>query len=322
MHSGVRSAKKTRHTVTVVGLGSMGRRHARVFAALSDRFKVVGYYDVRGDAALATHPPRLSSEAEAIGRADVVVVATPMEAHAGTAGRALAAGRHVLVEKPLCATAAQAATLVAQCTRGDTHLLVGHSERFNPVIRALARLVRDEQVEAVDLHRVGPSRPADCGVLLNLGVHDFDLAAYLGAGDLTLRGALGGRASTASGKGEDFAHVLFETTKGAVGHLYVDRTVATKRRAITLATPRWLYEGDLLAHRLLRTARTGGAPTDVPLLLDEPLAVQALAVADLLDGRSVREIATGRDGARAVALAESASACCYVAEKLSLIAQP
>ncbi|MDP9148539.1 MAG: Gfo/Idh/MocA family oxidoreductase [Myxococcota bacterium] len=318
------SAKTNRHKVTLIGLGAMGRRHARVFAALADRFEVVGCYDVRPDAPLPAHVPRLGSEAEAITRGEVVIVATPMNAHAETAGRALAAGRHVLVEKPLCATAAQAATLVAQAARGEAHLFVGHSERFNPVVRALARLVRDDQLVAIDLQRVGPSRPADCGVLVNLGVHDLDLAAYLGGGDIALRGAVGGRTTTspAASGGEDFAHVLFETARGASGHLYVDRSVATKRRAITLATTRWLYEGDLLTHRLLRTMRTGGAPSDVPLLLDEPLALQALAVADALDGRSQREIATGIDGAHAVALAERAAACCYVPEKLSLLAQP
>jgi hypothetical protein len=103
-----------------------------------------------------------------------------------------------------------------------------------------------------------------------------------------------------------------------------------------------MYEGDLLAPRLVRTARmaaaatatrairatgvapSGAAGTEVPLPLDEPLRVQALALADALDGASLRrEIATGADGALAVRLAENAAAACASApENLSLFARP
>jgi predicted dehydrogenase len=277
----------------------MGVRHARVFAALGDRFEIAGAYDVRDDALVPAYAPRLRSEDEAIARAEVVIVATPTGAHAGAVGRALAAGRHVLVEKPLCATAAEAKSLAALSARGAARLFVGHSERFNPVVRVLVRLLRDDPALAIDLLRVGPSRPAEGGVLVNLGVHDLDLAAYLGKGPLTLRATLGGL-------GEDLAHVLFTTAGGAVGHLHVDRAAPAKRRSIALTTARWHYEGDLLAHRLARTARRTGVRADVPLPLDEPLAAQALALADALDGVGAREIATGDDGAYAVALAEEA----------------
>jgi len=136
-------------------------------------------------------------------------------------------------------------------------------------------------------------------------VHDFDLAAYLGQAPLHLRAAVSGGAC--GGSGEDLAHVLFTTANGSVGHLYVDRTIPAKCRSITIATPRWLYEGDLLAHRLVRTARETNAKAHVPLALDEPLAAQALALADVLDGGRAREIATGTDGAYAVTLAEDAA---------------
>jgi predicted dehydrogenase len=286
----------------------MGRRHLRVLGALHERFEVVGAYDVRPEVEWPEGVPVLGSETEAIARADVVVVATPMRAHAGTVTRALAAGKHVLVEKPLCVRAADAETLVAAAARGSGRLFVGHSERFNPVVRALARLVRDEPVVAIDFERVGPSRPTDDGVLVNLGVHDFDLAAYLTGGEAIVHGAVGGPA--ASGSGEDLAHVVFATTSGAVGHLYVDRTLPERRRGVMLATPRWVYEGDLLAHRLTRTARDTGVRTDVPLPLEEPLSAQAIALADALGGASPRELATGSDGARAVILAERAAGYC------------
>jgi UDP-N-acetylglucosamine 3-dehydrogenase len=302
----VRRGTTTRHKVALVGLGSMGQRHARVLRALPDRFDLVGAYDVRGDVQPPPGLPRLRSEAEAIARAEVVVVATPIEAHASTVARALAADRHVLVEKPLCATATEAHALTSE-GRG-ARLFVGHSERFNPVVRALARVIRGEEVIAIDLRRVGPSKATHWGVLVNLGVHDLDLAAYLGGGEVLLRGALVG--AQAGAPVEDLAHVLFSIHGGGVGHLYVDRTSPAKQRTIELNTRRWTYRGDLLAHRLVRSPRGGGVTTDVPLPLEEPLSAQATALADAIESGVGREIATGADGARAVDLAERAAAHC------------
>ena len=284
----------------------MGRRHVRVLASLPERFALVGGYDVRVPAAPPDDVDVLDSEAEAIAEADVVVVATPIHAHALTAGRALAAGRHVLVEKPLCAAASDAAALVA--AEGRARVFVGHSERFNPVVRALARVLRGERVLGIDLVRVGPSRPSDCGALLNLAVHDLVIAAYLCGKDLNLHEALG--ASTSRGSGEDVAHVLLTTATGMLAHVHVDRTVPHRRRELVLQTTRWIFEGDLLAHRLTRTCRATAARTDVPLPVEEPLLAQALAMADALDGAPPREIATAIDGARAVSLAERAAAYC------------
>ncbi|MGH7272001.1 MAG: Gfo/Idh/MocA family protein, partial [Polyangiaceae bacterium] len=196
----------------------------------------------------------------------------------------------------------------ASAARGGARLFVGHSERFNPVVRALARLVREDGAVSIDLRRVGPSRPCGCGALINLGIHDIDLAAYLGGGDVVLRGAVGG--SLTRDSTEDFARVVFTTGGGAVGQLTVDRTLPAKERVIDLATRRWLYHGDLLAHRLTRMFRGESLHSDVPLLLDEPLMAQAVALADALDGAPVHDLATGADGIAAVEIAEQAAAQC------------
>ncbi len=294
-----------RYKVALVGLGTMGRVHARVLRGLENRYELTGAYDPRLDAPTPEGFDRLATDDEAIARAEVVVIASPIETHARVASRALAAGRHVLVEKPICATSAEATVLVA-AARGGPRLFVGHSERFNPVVRVLARLVRAEEVHQIDLRRVGWSRPGGGGAIVNFGVHDLDLAAYLGGGEIALRGAVG----TAVGvDGEDFAHVLFSTAGGGGGHVYVDGRSPIRERTIVLETDRWVYHGDLLGHRLVRYARASSAKTDVPLPLDEPLLAQACALADALDGKGSRELATGTDGARAVNLVERAAAC-------------
>jgi UDP-N-acetylglucosamine 3-dehydrogenase len=326
-----------RYDVALLGLGLMGRRHARVLASLADRFRLVGAYDPRVGVEAPPGVPLLATEADAIALAELVVVATPIDAHAPAVARALVGGRHVLVEKPLCARADEAHSLALHA-RQDARLFVGHSERYNPVVRALARLLRRDPAHAIELTRVGPTSATAPGVLLNLGVHDFDLAAYLGQGEVFLRPAqpaLGARASR-----DDVAHVLFESSHGVTGSLYVDRTVAAKRRTVRVATARWIYEGDLVGHRLTRAARATGRVSEVPLAREEPLLAQAVALADALDAvtsstpRTARtlpssRIADGFDGARAVALAEraagwsdAASGDADEAEKLSLLGSP
>ena len=309
--------------MSVLGLGTMGLRHVRVLAGLPEAFELVGAFDVADDVQVPDYVGRLASEEDAIRLSDAIVVATPIEAHAEAVARALAAGRHVLVEKPLCDDAAHAEVLLDASSRSGARLFVGHSERFNPVVRALARLLHGERPLAIDLRRVGPSRSIPQGVLLNLGVHDLDLACYLGGGDLVVRSALG---EPVDGPGQDFAHVLFETSSGGVGHIHVDGTRAVKERRLEIVTSRWVYEGDLLAHRLFRTARSGGPAKEVPLPVGEPLVAQALAFAAAMSGSPGNELASGADGARAVRLAEAAARCsrdaCSTAEKLSLRVRP
>lgn len=313
-----------RHKVAVVGLGVMGLRHLRVLLGLESRFEVVGTYDVRTDTPEPAGAARFASEGEAVARAEVVVVATPIASHVDVARRALADGKHAFVEKPLCATSLEARAVIASA-RGGARLFVGHSERFNPVVRALANLLRGDDVRAVDFQRLGPSKPCGYGVLLNAGVHDLDLAAYLAGGAVAVRGAAGSGARDSSG--EDFADVHFSTAGGAIGRLAVDRTSPSRRRSVEVTTSQWFYEGDLLAHRLVRTprGRAGAQAAPLPVPAQEPLVAQALALADALDGRPARELATGVDGLRAVELAERAVAFCGdsppaapAAEKLSL----
>ena len=211
----------------------MGRRHVRVLRALHTRFDFVGVFDTHAELELPGGVHRFASEAEAIAHADVIVVSTPNAAHASVVSQALDAGRHVLVEKPLCASASEANTLAASAT-GAARLFVGHSERFNPVVRVLARLVRGDDPIAIDVRRVGPSLATTSGVLLNLGVHDFDLAAYLTRAAVKLHGAVG--RTRAPDETEDEAHVVFSTSGGTVGHLHVDRAAPAKSRTSALGT--------------------------------------------------------------------------------------
>ncbi len=297
--------------VAVIGVGEMGRRHLRVVSALADVFDVVGVVDTdhsaARDAAACFSVPHLVDEGEAIARADVIVVATPIGAHASSVGRALDTGKHVLVEKPVCAHFMDAERLVNVAARRRVHLFVGHSERFNPVIRALTRIVSPNDVRRIDLCRVGPPmsssplrRMHEGSVLLNLGIHDIDLAAYLCGSNVELRRADGDEAR---------ATLAVSTARGAVARIHVDRLAPVRRRTVRVTTTNAVYEGDLLAPSLARRPLRGGNLEVIAVDTGEPLTEQARAMYDALSGRKTG-IATGLDGARALQVAERAAWVC------------
>ncbi len=295
------SVATPRPRVTVLGVGAMGRLHARVFAQLEDDFVLSGVYDSNRDRseeiAGEWSVRSFATESEAILSADLVIVASPIEAHLGAARRALAGGRHLLVEKPLCATAAQAFALSRAVARGQ-RLFVGHSERFNPVVRALATLVRPADIRTLRLRRTAMTSHtvAEHGALVSLGVHDLDLAAHLTASPVALRDVLH--------VDDDRADLVLAASQGAVAWVHVDRRATCRERTLEVVTNDATYLGDLLARTLVVTPH-GGAATPFPLRDHEALVAQARAVSRALRG-SDEPLATGVDGARALALVEQA----------------
>src|SRR5262249_8149460 len=152
----------------------------------------------------------------------------------------------------------------------NARLFVGHSERFNPVVQELARRLGDEEIVRIDLCRAGPStsgRTHQGSILLNLGVHDIDLAAYLGRSTVRLRSAEGNEAR---------APLAVSVGGGAVATIRVDRLADTRRRTVRVTTGTHIYEGDLLGGRLARISHRTGVRFDLPIdRATEPLALQA-----------------------------------------------
>jgi predicted dehydrogenase len=285
----------------------MGRRHTRVFSGEAG-FDLVGIYDVHPDRALAAAVAcgtlALDAEDDAIELAELVVIATPISAHAPSARRALEASCELFVEKPLCARAHEALALADLAASARRGLWVGHSERFNPVIRALRSIVPPEAVRSVAVRRLAPPshKPVVHPAVLDLGVHDLDLVAFLTGARCELR-----RARPLAGARGEAALLDVVTASGALGRVHVDRTAAERRRTIVLHTDDEVFHGDLLAPRLVRTSLETGKSVEVTLDLTEPLVAQARALLDALVG-APSPCATASDGARAVLLAERASA--------------
>ena len=175
--------------VAVIGVGAMGRNHARVYAEMPE-VELVGIADADlataqavarryGTQAYSDHI-RLLDEL----RPDAVTVAVPTVEHLHVALECIEHGVHLLVEKPIAFTVEEGRQIIAAAEQAGVKLMVGHVERFNPAVLALkqhlaaGKLGRVFQIEA---HREGPfpSRVQDVGVVIDLAVHDLDVMRYV-----------------------------------------------------------------------------------------------------------------------------------------------
>jgi predicted dehydrogenase len=218
--------------VGVVGVGHIGRNHARLYADLpSAQFTAI--YDT--DAARARQiaqefgVPAVSSLAEFAEQTDAASVATPTSAHFEVGRELLQKGKHLLVEKPIADNTAQASELAELAARRRLILQVGHVERFNPVLSALeARLTHPRFIEA---HRLSPfpNRSTDIGVVLDLMIHDLEIILHLVRAPIQTIDAVG---VPVLSKREDIANARLRFENGCVANVTSSRISPERMRKI------------------------------------------------------------------------------------------
>lgn len=215
----------------VIGVGYLGRFHAQKYATLPD-VELVGVVDPNPERAAAVAKElgtaAFASHAELAGRVDLVSIASTTESHYRIARDCLAAGLHVLVEKPITVTVAEADELIALADGGKRMLQVGHLERYNPAWLA----VRDKIATPlfIEAHRMAPFKPrgTDVSVVLDLMIHDLDLILPLVQSPIADLRASGVAVLT---EGIDIANARIEFANGCVANITASRaSTASLRR--------------------------------------------------------------------------------------------
>ncbi len=209
--------------VGVVGVGHLGRHHARILAGLPDA-ELVGVVDARAEqgraVAEASRTEFYSDYRELFGKVDAVSVAVPTSAHHEVAGEFLQRGIPALVEKPLATTLAQAEELVELAGRHGVLLQVGHIERYNPALSALEGLAFRPKYIAAERLGTYTFRSTDIGVVLDLMIHDIDLVLSMVAAPVKSVAAVG---VGLFGDHEDVANARIEFEDGCVANLTASR---------------------------------------------------------------------------------------------------
>ena len=308
--------------VGVIGVGALGRHHARHLAQL-DGACLVGVTDTDRDRARAV-AAELGTEAcdlEALlDRVEAVTIAVPTPAHAEVGLHALERGIPVLMEKPLASTLAEADQLIAAAAATGVQLQVGHIERFNPAVRELKRCIeRGDMGEIVSVfaRRVGvmPPQVKDANVILDLAIHDIDVFRYLlGADSPTEVFCNAGRVN--GGDLLDYADVFLRFGRVAC-LLQVNWVTPVKIRELAVTGTRGYAEVEYVRQELRYHSAQAVRPVDsysevtayseqAPELLAhehvEPLARELGEFLRAVEGRPA-EIVSGEEGKRSMEIA-------------------
>lgn len=289
--------------IGVAGAGVFGRNHANKIKG-NPRAELIGIYDLS--------PPRAEALAEELettpytdlasllAEVDALVVATPAVAHGGVARAAIDAGKHCLVEKPLAATAKDAAILCDHATKRGVVLQAGHQERY--IFTAMGLFDVADRPQRLDAVRVGlPSvRGADVSVTLDLMVHDIDLARLLFRADPI---AIHAKRLAGLPENPDAVEAFLTFPNGGEAHFLASRAAEERDRRMTIAYSDGKVAIDFIAKKF-EDGPAFGLHADFATRIPDPMgAATADFIAAILGERPVAIPAV--DGAAAVRIAEA-----------------
>jgi predicted dehydrogenase len=246
--------------VGVVGVGHLGSLHAEKYASRED-VELVGVYDSNHAQAAAVAARFGCSAArtlpELLSACRAVSVAVPVVAHEAVGLAAVAAGCHVLMEKPLAASLAEGESLLAASGKAGVLLQVGHIERFNPVIRDLHHIVSHPRF--VECHRLAPfaGRGTDTDVVLDVMIHDLDLLAYLVDDEVVSIDAVG---VPVLSRNVDIANVRMRFRRGCVANVTASRVSLKRERKLRIFQEDTYVSMDFDARSALIARRDPSAP--------------------------------------------------------------
>ena len=309
----------SRVKVGVVGAGGLGYHHVRILRDAPD-VEFVGFFEARPERA-AQVADELGARAfdsldALIAATDALTVVVPTQAHYDVAKQAIAAGRHLLVEKPLAATLAQADELVALAAAQGVLLQTGHVERFNRAVRAALPFV--DKPRFIESDRLAPFNPrgADVAVVLDLMIHDIDLVRVLVGGRVESLSAVGVPVLTPT---VDIANARLTFESGAVANITASRVSRERMRKLRIFQPSGYLSLDLGAgtgeyfrlrggmdlRELASAARSieefvERVPLDAPE--GEPLRLEFESFLQAIRGES-EVVVSGEDGREALAVA-------------------
>lgn len=312
--------------VAVIGVGSMGKNHARIYSELPQT-RLVAVADINiqaaewvaaryGGKAYADYRQMLERE-----KPEAVSIAVPTALHSQVACIVVEAGAHVLIEKPIAASLEEGESIIRRARSSGRQLMVGHIVRFNPAIQALKKKLENGdlgRIFQISCRRVGPfpARIRDVGVVIDLAPHDLDLMRYLtGCNPLRVFAETSQRIHT---EHEDLLLGLLRFPDGITGTLEINWLTPAKVREVFVLGERGLFKVDDLTQDLffyengqasenlwstLQTLKgvSEGAMIRFPLQRYEPLKAQLEAfVTSILNDTPVP--VSGEDGLAALRL--------------------
>jgi len=240
----------------VIGVGAMGKNHARIYANTPDANLVaVADQDANSLKKLKysckvyqDYKKLLENE-----KIDIVSIAVPTVEHMNIAAQFIKKAIHVLIEKPITENLSEAEDLINLANKNKVKLMVGHIERFNPaVIELKNRIDKDElgKVFKMDANRVGPfpARIRDVGVVIDLAVHEIDIMRYITGAEVSTVFAMAEKQINT--EHEDLLSGLMRFSNGVIGNLNINWLTPTKIRKLYVTGEKGMFIVDYLKQDL------------------------------------------------------------------------
>ncbi|MGH8658732.1 MAG: Gfo/Idh/MocA family protein [Gammaproteobacteria bacterium] len=292
----------------VIGVGYLGRFHLEKFTRC-EGVEVIGIVDTdlrrAHEVSTQFRVPAYRDLDAVLTRADLASVVVPPDVHHEVARRCLEHGVHVLVEKPMTQTLAEAQDLIDLAARQGLVLQVGHLERFNPGLRRLGRELTDPMF--IECHRLAPFQPrgSEVDVILDLMIHDIDLVLSCVPSEIREVRAVGVPVLTTD---IDIVNARLEFANGCVANLTASRVTPKAMRKLRIFQADAYFSLDTLGHKLT-IARKGSAGAPTPIAIQElsfdktdALMLEIQAFVDAVRGNG-SVLVTGEEGKKALAIA-------------------
>jgi UDP-N-acetylglucosamine 3-dehydrogenase len=295
--------------IGVIGAGVMGENHIRVYSKLKD-VELIGIADVQkerisalgrqyGTNAYTDYKELLAQKPEAIS------IAVPTAMHRDVALAALDRGINILLEKPVADTLQNADEIILKADEKNVMLMIGHIERFNPVVQKLKEEIKSGnlgKIVAMSSVRVGPYNPRirDVGIITDLGVHDIDIMSYLYEEKIRKVQAYAG---SVIHKFEDYASIMVGFSNGNCGIIETNWLTPHKTRMLTVTGTKAIAYADYIQQTLKICDARG--ETNLKIEKREPLNEElAHFVSCVKEGNE--PLVSGRNGRNALEVAIAA----------------
>lgn len=286
----------------VIGIGHLGKEHARIYASLPN-VELVGICDrdkAKEEKARELGTQFFKDYRDLLPLVDAVSVVVPTSMHHQVGKDCLSRGIHSLVEKPITLKLEEADDLIQIATKKKLVLQVGHVERYNAALQRIEKIAKN--IRFLEIHRLGPftARINDCGVVLDMMIHDLDIVQQLVKSEIQSLDCVGINVLTPF---EDIANVRIRFKNGAVADLTASRLTPDKQRKIRIFQEDAYISIDYQTQtaQIFKKALFNITKEEIPIEKEEPLRAELCDfVKSVLESNGTARVDTGARDALAL----------------------
>jgi predicted dehydrogenase len=296
--------------IAIIGYGVMGRNHFRVLGTM-DGVEVVSVCDPNITELLEVtlyHDIDSMLSSESI---DAAILSAPTFLHKEIGLKCIEKGIDLLIEKPIASNSIDGRELKECASKYNTKLVVGHIERFNPVVLALMNEIIDKEIFSINITRIGPVPPriSDVGVLTDLAVHDIDLIKFITNCEIAETKIF--KSQKIQNHKEDNAIISFMLENDVVANITTNWLTPFKKRMIEIATSEGYYEADLINQTLNEYSSSKYIDINHSYVVrncfvkkGEPLFYEQKAFLDYISDKPIGHLATADDSIKTLEILE------------------